>query len=63
MSSIGACATAGPPVPDFCAWAKPIIPDPGFETRWTRGEKEAVLTLDLNVRTKCPVWGQKKWGE
>lgn len=44
MLSISACAGGSAPAPDGCPGFRPISPDAGFEERWTRSEKEQVLT-------------------
>ena len=28
---------------DGCVWTRPFVPDPGFETRWTTGEKRQAV--------------------
>lgn len=38
---------------DACGWLTKIQPEPGFETRWTRGEKEQAVTLNRNVEKFC----------
>jgi hypothetical protein len=38
---------------DACSWLRQIHPDAGFETRWTRAEKEQVETLDEAIEKKC----------
>ena len=40
-------------IPDACTWLKPVIVDPGFETRLTDREKDQILTLDEHVEKYC----------
>lgn len=50
LISLSACAT---PVPEACAWLRQVSPDPGFQTRWTRAEKEQIDALDRNIEQQC----------
>lgn len=50
LTSQNGCAH---PVPDACGWAKEISPSPGFESRWTRDEKNQVDAYDQAVDTNC----------
>lgn len=51
---LSGCATTPPPaITDACAWLKQIVPDAGFETRWTRAEKQQVLAFDNQVESQC----------
>jgi len=36
-----------------CTWAKKFIPDGGFETRWTVGEKRQAVALNEKVEEFC----------
>jgi hypothetical protein len=45
------CAPA--PIPDSCGWLAPIVPDPGFEMRWTHNEKAAVESYDAKRDRFC----------
>lgn len=47
------CAGTIKTVSDGCVWVKKIAPDPLFETRWTRGEKEQVVAHNLKVDKAC----------
>lgn len=47
---LGACAS---PINSSCGWLKPVQPDPGFKTRWTRAEKLQVDALDKNIDKNC----------
>ena len=47
---LGACAS---PINSSCGWLKPVQPDAGFQTRWTRAEKEQVDSLDKNIDKNC----------
>jgi hypothetical protein len=40
--------------PDACAALGLIRPDPGFQARWTRAEKEQVAAHNLTVEKICP---------
>lgn len=54
LSWIQGCANMpDAPSPDVCSWVSIIVPDEGFETRWTRQEKEQVLLHDMNVEMFC----------
>lgn len=44
---------AQPPRNDACAWIRAIVPDEGFQDRWTRDEKEQVLALILAIERNC----------
>lgn len=50
LISLNACAT---PISNACGWAKQISPNPGFETRWTRDEKNQVDAYDQAVDKNC----------
>lgn len=50
---VSGCTPTTHPVPDRCSWVSPIIPDTGFETRWTRNEKEQVESLDEAIDRNC----------
>lgn len=64
MLALSACASNfATTTTDACVWLKPVIPDKGFETRWTRGEKQQVLVLDQDVQKFCPIWGAASWGQ
>lgn len=54
MLILNACAAAPSPVADACSWASLIIPDAGFETRWTTAEKRQVDAYDKIVQKECP---------
>lgn len=41
------------PIPDACAWLKKDIPDKGFESRWTRNEKEYAESMNRFIDEKC----------
>lgn len=53
MMLLSSCETPPPAMPDFCTWAKEIIPGDGFQSRWTREEKEQVLSLDQKIIQFC----------
>ena len=38
---------------DACGWLTMIHPDPGFEQRWTRSEKEQVAVVNRVVDREC----------
>jgi hypothetical protein len=40
-------------VNDFCVLASPFRPDPGFDSRWTLGEKRQALTLNKLGEGRC----------
>lgn len=42
-----------PIVANDCAWAVRIVPDPGWETRWTDNEKRQVVLLNRDVQKNC----------
>lgn len=49
------CETTPPPAQSSaCGWATLIVPDPGFETRMTSGERRAIATYDKNLQANCP---------
>lgn len=50
LTFLSACAA---PINDSCGWLKPIQPDEGFQTRWTRAEKVQVDALDKNIDKNC----------
>lgn len=39
--------------PDACAWLRILKPDAGFDTRWTRDEKEYAVALNRNIKKFC----------
>ena len=48
------CATAPPPATaDACAWDAVIVPDAGFEARWTDNEKRQVDKHDKDIEANC----------
>lgn len=53
-------AEANPPpvvnniVASSCGWESEFYPDPGFETRWTRHEKEWAVAHNEKVQEFCP---------
>jgi hypothetical protein len=51
--SIANCAPAPSPIADACAWLHQFRPDTGFETRWTRNEKEQAVELNRNIANAC----------
>lgn len=55
MTILTGCATppAPPAVADACSWATMILPDPGFESRWTASEKRQVDAYDRTVEKLC----------
>lgn len=52
MATLSACAMAPIPVGLPCS-VGPIIPDKGASTRWTRSEKEQVITLNTTGARLC----------
>jgi hypothetical protein len=50
---LSACASP-PPISNSCGWEQLIVPDAGFETRWTFTEKAQVVEHNLNVAKFCP---------
>ena len=59
MLSMQSCATdrlappAPTPVANNCGHQTIFKPDPGFETRWTRREREALAVMNRNVKADC----------
>lgn len=53
MSTLILLSACADPIPEACAWLKPVQPDPGFQDRWTRDEKNQVDTLDKNIDQNC----------
>lgn len=45
-------ACAGP-ASDGCAWTRQIVPDSGFEARWTRAEKVQAASHNEAWRRFC----------
>lgn len=43
------CASAG----DDCTWVGYIVPDDGFETRWTEGEMRQAVEHNEKVEELC----------
>lgn len=41
------------PIPNSCGWLNEIIPDPGFEQRWTHNEKQQVEAYDEKLDANC----------
>jgi hypothetical protein len=41
-------------VASSCGWEEQFYPDPGFETRWTRSEKEWLAAHNQKVAEFCP---------
>lgn len=52
LSLTSACETT---VVSDCSWARAFIPDPGFETRWTRNEKVQAVQHNEKVAKFCGV--------
>jgi len=61
LSLTSACAPA-PATSDFCAIQPDVTPDPGFETRWTRGEKAQIEKLDEHLDDFCRRSGLRAGG-
>jgi len=49
----GACSSPAP-ISNACGWEHQIIPDSGFETRWTRNEKVQIVEHNADVAKFCP---------
>jgi hypothetical protein len=47
---LAACSAPGG---DGCAWVREIVPDQGFEWRWSVNEKRQVVALNRAVREFC----------
>lgn len=47
---MSACETT---VVSDCSWSRAFIPDPGFESRWTRNEKMQAVQHNEKVRQFC----------
>ena len=41
------------PLADACGWLTTFQPDPGFETRWTVGEKRQAVAHNRKVEDNC----------
>ena len=50
LFALGGCAPKGG---DGCAWTRPIVPDAGFEGRWTVGEKRQAVAHNRAWREFC----------
>lgn len=48
------CASSPAPRSDACGWLRPIIVDPGYETRLTLDERKQILAFDDKVTAFCP---------
>lgn len=53
LSSMQSCAETKQAVPDACGWLEHFTPDPGFEHRWTRREKEHQVAENRNIDKNC----------
>lgn len=42
-----------PAVPSACGHISRMVPDPGFETRWTRSEKIQAVDLNRALERDC----------
>lgn len=51
---VGGCATPTPPPALDCGHRAVFYPDPGFEERWTRREREHLVAENRAVRRDCP---------
>lgn len=52
MILIAGCG-GGSAVTTECSWVKPILPDSGFDERWTRAEKEQVASHNEAGEENC----------
>jgi hypothetical protein len=52
-SLLAACSSPAP-ISNACGWEHQIIPDSGFETRWTRNEKVQIVEHNADVAKFCP---------
>ncbi len=54
LALAGCVGVAPAPVSSACAWLTIDRPDPGFEHRWTRAEKEWAVRFNRDARAACP---------
>jgi len=54
LTLLSAACSSPAPISNACGWLHPIVPDAGFETRWTTNEKRQTVELNLDISRACP---------